>query len=243
MGSDDVHQQLIGRIMRISGRASFNQVNDELDEISRMLGFDGFYYYGRFYTGSTRYIEQVESNYSAAWHERYEKQHYAQIDPIVHHAQHSLCPLVWTDELFQTECQRRFRCEARAHGLAEGITLPVHGRNGDVAFLSLAVSRSDDDARRHVRDMLNWGSLLATFTHEAMRLIVKTQRMTPAPRLTTRETEVLHLVAGGKSTWEISRLLNISEHGVSHHVRNVLVKFDVGSRHQAVAKAVAFGLL
>jgi LuxR family quorum-sensing transcriptional regulator LasR len=76
-----------------------------------------------------------------------------------------------------------------------------------------------------------------------MRRIVKAQRMAPAPRLTTREAEVLNLVAAGKSTWEISRLLNISEHGVSHHVRNVLVKFDVGSRHQAVAKAVAFGLL
>lgn len=243
MGSDDAHQQLTRMIMRISERASFSHVNDELVAISRMLDFDGFYYYGRFYTGSTRYIEQVETNYSAAWHERYEKQNYAQIDPIVHHAQHSLCPLIWSDDLYTTECQRRFRDEARMHGLAEGITVPVHSRNGDVAFLSLAVSRSGEDARRHVRDMLNWGSLLATFTHEAMRRIVKSQRMTPAPRLTSRETEVLHLVAGGKSTWEISRLLNISEHGVSHHVRNVLVKFDVGSRHQAVAKAVAFGLL
>ena len=61
--------------------------------------------------------------------------------------------------------------------------------------------------------------------------------------LKKRETEVLQWISNGKSTWEISKLVGISEHGVVHHVRNVLTKFDVASRHQAVAKAVAHGLL
>lgn len=229
--------------MRLSDCKTFNQVHAALSEISGKLGFDAFLYSGRFYTGVTRYMEQVESNYDASWLERYDSQGYVQIDPTVSHAFASVCPLIWNDEMYKTEAQRNFQEEARRYGLAEGITLPVHSRNGDVALLSLAVARSDEEARRHVRAMLIWGSLLSTITHESMRQIVKDQCMEPPPKLTKRENEVLQWVAGGKSTWEISKLLSISEHGVSHHVRNVLSKFDVASRHQAVAKAVAFGLL
>lgn len=236
-------QQLVSNIMHLNDCTTFHEVSTALSEISGALGFDSFLYGGRFFTGGTRYIEHVESNYNAAWREKYDKQRYAQIDPTVSHSLTSLCPLVWDDGMYETEPQRSFKEEARMHGLAEGITLPVHSRNGDVAMLSLAVSRSDEEARRHVRTALTWGALLATAAHESMRRIVKNQRMAPAPKLTRREIEVLQLVAGGKSTWEMSRLLSISEHGVSHHVRNVLVKFDVASRHQAVAKALAFGLL
>lgn len=236
-------QQLVSSIFELNNCTTCGQVHAALAQISGALGFDGFLYSGRFFSGGTRYIEHIESNYSASWRERYDKQRYAQIDPTLSHALSSLCPLIWSDEMYTSDTQRSFKEEARANGLAEGITLPVHSRNGDVALLSLVVGRSGEEARRHVRATLIWGALLATVTHEALRKIVKHQRMSPAPKLTGREVEVLQLVAGGKSTWEMSRLLSISEHGVSHHVRNVLVKFDVGSRHQAVAKAQSFGLL
>jgi LuxR family quorum-sensing transcriptional regulator LasR len=236
-------QQLVSNIMHLNDCTTCHEVRTALSEISCALGFDSFLYSGRFYTGVTRYIEHNESNYAPSWREKYDKQHYADIDPTVSHSLKSLCPLVWDDGMYTTEPQRHFKEEARMHGLAEGITLPVHSRNGDVALLSLAVSRSGEEARHHVRATLVWGALLATATHESVRRIVKNQRMAPAPKLTRREIEVLQLVAGGKSTWEMSRLLSISEHGVSHHVRNVLLKFDVASRHQAVAKASAFGLL
>jgi LuxR family quorum-sensing transcriptional regulator LasR len=50
-------------------------------------------------------------------------------------------------------------------------------------------------------------------------------------------------VADGKSSWEISVILGISEHGVVHHMRNCMSKFGVHSRHLAVARATACGLL
>ena len=243
MASNYDNQQLVAQIVHLNDCKTFNQVHMALSDISNKLGFDSFLYSGRFYTGDTRYIEHTESNHNPCWREKYHRQRYDQIDPTVSHALNSLCPLVWNDEMYKTEAQRNFKEEARMYGLAEGITIPIHSRNGDVALLSLAVATSDEEARRYVIAMLIWGSLLATSTHETMRRIVKDQRMAPPPNLTKRETEVLQWVAGGKSTWEISRLLSISEHGVVHHVRNVLSKFDVASRHQAVARAVAFGLL
>lgn len=234
--------QLTTEILNLNECTTFEQVNTALFTISDKLGFDAFLYRGRFQTGGTRYVEQIESNYHPSWRQRYENE-FMQIDPTVTHAYSSLSPLVWSDDMYTNEEQQSFKKEARRHGIAEGVTFPVHSRNGDVALLSLSLSRSDDEARQHARAMLTWGMLLATLTHEAVRRIVKDQSAARAPKLTKRETEVLRWIAEGKSNWEISRVVNISEHGVSHHVRNILLKFDVTSRHQAVAQAHVFGLL
>ena len=62
-------------------------------------------------------------------------------------------------------------------------------------------------------------------------------------RLTARELECLQWSAIGKSSWEISTILNISESAVNFHMANIRSKFDVSSRRQAVVQAIRFGLI
>jgi ATP/maltotriose-dependent transcriptional regulator MalT len=61
--------------------------------------------------------------------------------------------------------------------------------------------------------------------------------------LTTREVEVLRLIANGLSNHAIAERLRISEHTVHRHVANTLSKLDVASRSAAVAHAARLGLL
>ena len=61
--------------------------------------------------------------------------------------------------------------------------------------------------------------------------------------LTPKETEVLKWVAQGKSTWEISKILEISERTVKFHVGNILRKLDAVTRTHAVAIALEKGLV
>jgi DNA-binding CsgD family transcriptional regulator len=61
--------------------------------------------------------------------------------------------------------------------------------------------------------------------------------------LTTREVEVLRLIANGLSNQAIADRLCISEHTVHRHVANTLSKLDVASRSAAVAHAARLGLL
>jgi len=61
--------------------------------------------------------------------------------------------------------------------------------------------------------------------------------------LTAREKTCLHWVAQGKSDGVIADILHTSSSAVHFHVTNVLKKLQVSSRAQAVAKAVALGLL
>jgi len=63
------------------------------------------------------------------------------------------------------------------------------------------------------------------------------------PQLTQRELEVLNLLVDGRKDREISKLLNISEHTVRSHIKNLFRKLGVSSRSQAVAKAIQGDLI
>ena len=61
--------------------------------------------------------------------------------------------------------------------------------------------------------------------------------------LTTRETEVLHLMARGMRNKEIAADLKISDETVQGHVKNILAKLSVHDRTEAVAVAVRRGIV
>jgi DNA-binding CsgD family transcriptional regulator len=65
----------------------------------------------------------------------------------------------------------------------------------------------------------------------------------PVLGLTTRELEVLRLVARGSSNPQIAGALVLSEHTVRRHMANILMKLDVPSRAAAAAVAARHGLL
>jgi DNA-binding NarL/FixJ family response regulator len=61
--------------------------------------------------------------------------------------------------------------------------------------------------------------------------------------LSTRETEVLAMMAEGMANKEIAAHLHISEHTVKFHVSSILGKLAVSSRGEAVARGVRDGLI
>ena len=78
----------------------------------------------------------------------------------------------------------------------------------------------------------------------AARLLreVRTPEKSAEP-LTERETDVLRLLAQGKSNKEIARELHIAEQTVKTHVSHVLNKLEVPSRTQAALYAMRVGLV
>lgn len=64
----------------------------------------------------------------------------------------------------------------------------------------------------------------------------------PFPQLTTREREVLELLATGRRNSEIARRLDLSEKTVRNHVSTVLLKLQVPDRTAAAVRARDAGL-
>lgn len=67
-------------------------------------------------------------------------------------------------------------------------------------------------------------------------------RADPLARLTPRETEVLSLIAGGRTNREIGAQLHMAEKTVKHHVTQILDKLDLRSRTEAALLAQRRGV-
>ncbi|MCK8475670.1 response regulator [Microbacterium aurugineum] len=75
----------------------------------------------------------------------------------------------------------------------------------------------------------------------ATRLLGRTQR--PDEALTSREIEVLELLARGYSNKELGRALFVSEGTVKSHLHHIYTKLRVDSRGAAIAHAVREGIV
>jgi DNA-binding NarL/FixJ family response regulator len=79
----------------------------------------------------------------------------------------------------------------------------------------------------------------------ACRLRAKSEGANPhrdAVNLTSRELEVLRLIADGRTDREIAIALEISPNTATRHVANIFVKLDVTSRTAAATYAIRHGL-
>lgn len=187
----------------------------------------------------------VKSNYSAAWRAHYDAERLAYIDPTVGHCLHSSMAVVWQPETFQTPAQREMYEEASLHGVRSGVTLPVHGPNGEFGVLSFVSDAAPTAA--FVRDMeqlLPGLSMLRDYAFSSsLKFAVPHEASDGAPRLTPRELEILNWVMVGKSSWEISKITRCSEATVNFHIGNIRQKFGVNTRQQALVKAISMGLI
>jgi DNA-binding NarL/FixJ family response regulator len=70
-----------------------------------------------------------------------------------------------------------------------------------------------------------------------------TVKDTDSPKLTPRESEILQYVAKGFSFPEVAKLISVSPHTVTHHIKNIYKKLAVCSRAEAVYEAMQLGLV
>ncbi len=182
------------------------------------------------------------SNYPTEWRAVYHSQHMHNVDPTVSHCLQSALPIIWGPAVFLGVQPQQFYEQACSFGLRSGVTLPVHGRSGEFGMLSFVTDASPrgDSRPETLADL----TLLRDYALESSRKFTLAQ--TPAAnsvKLTARELECLKWVAAGKSSWEVSRILGRSEATVNFHMTNIMRKFDVSTRQQAVVKSIAAGMV
>ena len=62
-------------------------------------------------------------------------------------------------------------------------------------------------------------------------------------QLSPREKQCLSWTAHGKSSWDIGKIMCITENTVNFHVKNAMRKLNTSSRTVAAIKAVQRGLI
>ena len=111
---------------------------------------------------------------------------------------------------------------------------------GAISYLLKNVT--SDELAKAIRDAALGRS---TLSPEAARVLVQATRPSKQPLfdLTEREMEVLNLVVQGQSNQQIADTLVISLATVKAHISNILSKFQVSSRSEAIAFAIKHKLV
>lgn len=213
----------------------------QITELAKDLGFEYCAYGIRMPVPVSRPHVAMFNNYSRQWQQCYNTRGYLQVDPTVQHALKSTLPIVWSNKLFEP-AQEMWE-EARNHGLKFGWAQASRDPNGAVGLLTLA--RSADPLTsgelNAIEAKMSW---LAQYAHAAMtRLLVPRFAPETQVMMTAREKEVLRWTAEGKTAYEISQILSVSERTVNFHINNIIAKLGTSNKTQAAVKAAALGML
>lgn len=166
-------------------------------------------------------------------------------DPVMRRLKRLSAPFVYDQSMYVSEEAGDLWEMQALFGYKTGIAMALHLPGGK--HFVMGVDRDQplpgDDAL--VTRMMADLQLLAVHAQEtAVRLLVpQSVEVQYLPRLTDREIEILKWTSEGKSAWAVGQILNISEHNVKYHIKRILMKLAVGSKHQAAAKAKSLGLL
>jgi len=128
---------------------------------------------------------------------------------------------------------------AQAVGLRGGITVPIWSPGGNWGLMTFSTGATSELGALAPR--------VAPALYLASCLDATARRLhgTPATTLalSQRERDILRWTAIGKGSWEISRILAISEHTVNYHLQRAAKKLGVRGRGAASARALALGLI
>lgn len=166
-------------------------------------------------------------------------------DPVVKRMKRLSIPFIYDQNLYVSEGAGDLWELQAPFGYRNGIAMALHLPGGKHFLLGMdrsAALPADEEAQtRLIADV----QLLAVYAQEtAMRVLFDDDPISaPIPRLTAKEREVLAWTRDGKSSWAVGQILAISEATVETHLRNIRRKLDTSSKHQAVLKAIALGLI
>jgi DNA-binding CsgD family transcriptional regulator len=165
---------------------------------------------------------------------RYYALNFIGADPIIARMKADPSPFRWADTYERSSpAERRTMALLSELGHPDGLAVPIHGRHGVVAGVSIGTDKYElspqDETTLH---------LASLYLHARMRALQFAGWSQPSRGLTPRERECLEWVAAGKTDWEISQILSISEQTVHGYVQNAMTKLGARTRAQAVALAI-----
>lgn len=231
-------------LLRLSTTTSLDEITALCRFYSRQLGFDSFIYALRIPSQFSESRVVVINGYPDAWLGRYWEQAYSFTDPVVAFCSQHTVPILWHDLIMdKTSISAQVMNEAADFGLKTGISMPIHSPQGEMGILSFTLNNHGVGHRGTAQQALPYVQLLAGYLHEAVRRVLALADPDSREALTTREQECLRWAADGKTSWEISQLLRISERTVNFHLNNSMIKMDVCNRQHAIARAILHGLI
>jgi len=183
--------------------------------------------------------QAVNVSYPEAFVLEYTARDYFRVDPVMRSALATQRPQYCSESM--RERPRDIVALCRDFGLQDGyvhgVSAGIPARNGTL-FCFKSASLRYDGRSAALLEFLGPHLQLA-FSRVAGRDTADSGSV----KLSSREQEVASWLQEGKTSWEISVILGISERTVNFHVSNITRKLGATNRPQALAVAARLGLL
>lgn len=200
----------------------------------------------RAFDGGER-VTSIWSTASPTWIDRYGKLGYAAHDPRITMTAARLSPVVWDAHDVDGDWQvRRFLADAARHGVRSGFAVSFRDADQGRVVIAFDSARSPLSESRCASLIARMGDLMllaAALQERVLRPRFDSLRISDNGPLTAREHDCLLMAANGLTSADIGTKLGIAERTVNFHIRNVLRKLQAINRSEAVAKAVARGVV
>jgi len=180
-------------------------------------------------------IQEINVSYPIEWTKIYRTQNYIEVDPLISSGQTGL--VYWKDLYNKIPPDQEFYYQAKSFGLGNGFSHTISNQK-IFGLMSVADEKLTNSSRN--RFIIN---NLAPHLHQLVQFLTHKQVRENVPKLTPREREVLLWAMEGKTNWEISIILGISQESIKGHIANILHKLDASNRAHAVAIALQYDLL
>lgn len=226
---------------KVQSEKDVEGVLDVLQDVSSFYGYRGFILCGMPETRDEFEELVLLSGWDGAWQEQYLSESFIDVDPVVDRVRRTELPFEW-HEINRSKRlkkpERRVMDEARSIGMSDGFCVPVYSPGGFQACLSFGgdgVSLGEEDKHNL--------HLLGIYAHNKVRDLMRVGNEVELAKLTLREIECLKWTSVGKTSWEISQILNISQHTADWYLASAAKKLKAVNRVQAVAEALRLGMI
>ena len=182
--------------------------------------------------------------YSAEWQKRYAQENYVNIDPVIRAGLGGVLPVDWSKIRSEDPLVKKFLGEAQEFKIGRvGLTIPIRGKHAEFAIFSITADTSLLEWEKKVRQLSRDAMLLAYQFHDWAVKAEGIENEISLDLLTARERDCLRWRSQGKTDWEISELLGISQSTVKFHLENARARLHATNTIHAVSKAIAHGLI
>lgn len=230
---------LLEVINECAGCQDANGANRVLSRLQQLLDVDNAVYgLAKLNSnGNLSSYEILNLSYPQEWLDLYSRSGFHEIDPISKENFSNFELQYWNDTYKKYDCGEEFIAAAREFDLHNGYACGIRSSKGTEGSLFSIAGKF----KNHSRDRFIL-STLGPHLHNAFYSVLSSRKKVSFG-LSKREKEVLSWIMVGKSSWDISVILSISERTVKFHVDNIMVKLDAVSRTHAVAIAVSAGVI
>jgi DNA-binding CsgD family transcriptional regulator len=211
------------------------------------LGFVAFNYgFGKKTEAGGMIADLIWSTLDPSWIGHYAENHYYRDDRLVRAAVLRLAAFTYEDVFCAAPRTARQQEMEQRFGYRSGVVVPMHGPGQAFGVLSAAAPDVAQPPPIGPLKMAAMQYIATTFHDHVLGLNLPKSPMAleiPPIALTFREKQCLTWASAGKTNQDIGDLLQISTRTAKKYVENAMAKLDASNRAQAVARALALGLI